>query len=238
MYLKEFDIGLLITPCEEELSDIISKYSLSRLEATHYWYKNVGNWINRNFSLENRCVFSFYERIFKKINISDFWKVYIIVTSEKIEKSIICSGGVCSVYLTYDYQKFYNLNQSEKKIKSLELLMSGLKIVSDNYNVSYDYFKKFEQEIIDLNYENCWIWKKKHRGKKAAQLQVMHDIHNVSLEFSVFNSEKEKLKCFLIQIDKPDEWNYAKYLGNIKWITSEKVIWYDQNGLVIKEFDF
>lgn len=235
MYLKQFDLNLDLIPKEEEINDIMQKNNLSQHEALYFWHKNVGNTVSRKFMLETRCIFSFYERLFDKIEIDDFWRVLIVVTKEKKDNKFISCGNVLDVYVCYDYEEFYKLDDYHKKVKSLELLMDGLKLVSEKYNILYDIFLKPTIEIIKQNYNNNWIWSTKKKGKNTAVLEIAHDIYTLKMNFFVIDSNNNCLASYE-KITNPSEWEYVRFLGKIKWVSSNNVVWIDKKGSIVKEF--
>lgn len=71
-----------------------------------------------------------------------------------------------------------------------------------------------------MNYINEWFWGRKARNNdKIAQIKVSHAVDNVTLYMVFLNKKKEVLEEIQLVSTKPDEWAYAFYLGDLKWIS-------------------
>ena len=235
MYLREFDIALSINPHEKEIEKISIEYGVTKEDAVRLWHKNIGNKISREFSLANRCIFSFYERIFEKIEISNFWKVYILVSPDIESPLLRCSGGVCDIYIYYEYSSFWDLDEINKKMKSLDLLMTGLSFLSNEYNFEYNYFEKYANIIKEARYVNEWVWARKKNGKKTAELRIFHNVNRVEIIMSVLDWHGNCLDRYTWNTNIPDEWEYVKFLGNLKWENKKTVLWLNKSGNIVNK---
>ena len=54
-------------------------------------------------------------------------------------------------------------------------------------------------------------------------------MHSCDIKVVITDREVNVLKEEIVVTEKPDEWAYAKYLGNLKWLSNNEVVLISKN---------
>lgn len=226
MILKEFDLDLPYVANKEIIKAIMEKENCQYHDATRMDY--ALNWRDKRrlFRLETRCITAMYERLFGKMKNEDGWKVLVECVENTDEENITNHSGVVSVKVKFQYEEFREKNELEKKIATLDLLMKGVEKIAIEKNWSFDQFKDVSLQIEECNYLNEWTWKKavKSPNKKYyAEVVCQHNVMSMDISIVIKQSNGvETLKRKVIS-ELPDEFAYAKHLGELKWLSDVEV---------------
>lgn len=164
--MREFEMAVDILPPDNEVNAIALKENLSYENAEKKWHRDVHRVLYNKVVEETRCICTFFQRLFPKIQFGDFWKIEIVLTNRLAYKEIII-GEVCEIRIFFDYKELMSLDDYDKKEKTLELLMNGLKIFSDKFDYPYREFDTIAEIIRKSNYENIWVWQQKKEVKRG-----------------------------------------------------------------------
>lgn len=235
MLLKEFDLDLAWVKNEEYIATLMAESGCSLGEAGKQDYDTNWKWKRFDFSLQVRCMCSFFERLFPRIHNEHFWKVMVLCKPiEGYEPSIRRGGGgVCEVSLPFDYQAFMNLDDYRKKKMTVQTLRSGINDFIKNKGMDSEPFTSTFNKIIDANYENVWLWKKPKTSpnrKHKAQILLEHEVEKIDISAIISNRQGEEITRKLLVTERPDEWFYKKYLGELKWLDNETVALISKRG--------
>lgn len=237
MYIKEFEIACELLPPEDEVREIAEGENLSFEEAEKKWHYDVHR-VKHNITVEEtRCICAYFERLFPRVQLGDFWKLEVVLTDKQEYKEFVDCLGVCEVKIRADHREFMTLKGHEKKVKTLELFMKGLKRFSEISGYPYSEFEKYADIIRDSDYENIWIWQPKKSGKRRAQVRVRHEIDFIEFTFEVYEGDIPVYKTKRLVLP-PDEWFFKPYLGRLKWESHDRVVWYYRDGGIVEEFSF
>ncbi|MDE6591565.1 MAG: hypothetical protein K2K57_00685 [Oscillospiraceae bacterium] len=237
MYIKEFEIAVDILPPDNEVKEIALRENLSYEDAEKKWYIDIRRALYNKTVEETRCICAYFQRLFPKVQLGDFWKLTVILTNRQTYREIMTVGGVCEIRIFFDHKELIDSDDHDKKQRTLELLMTGLKKFSDISGYPYEEFEKCADIIRNSDYNNTWVWQQKKRGKKRALVTVHHEVRYIDFTFEVYNGN-DLLYSNVKQITPPDEWFYSFCMGNIKWESSDRVVWYSRKGEVMDEFNF
>lgn len=174
-----------------------------------------------------------FERLLGQVKTPDCWKILIECVEDISEQRILNYSGVYTVQIKFDYSSFICKSDFEKKKQVLELIMEGVKIVSNHEGWNLEPFEEVGSKIVESNYENKWIWKKpvKSKNKKiSAEIICYHAVKNIDIYIVLKDKTGQELVKKKIISELPNEFAYSKHLGKIKWISDSQVVLVNQNG--------
>jgi len=227
MKLKEFDLDMPYIRDEEYIALLMKETDCDRREAFNKYWIDVGSWKRRKFNVETRCVTSFFERIFERIDTKDCWKILVECIDGECKTSVNNLLGVYSVQVENDYDYFENLeDELSKKKLALELLMTGIQKVAASQNWDMEPFECAYNKILEAEYRNEWVWKKPVSSpdrKHRAYIFLYHELKQIDLFLIITDKSGKEIHREKILTEIPDEWEYARHLGAIKWHDNRKV---------------
>ncbi|MBQ3566831.1 MAG: hypothetical protein IJA12_06605 [Oscillospiraceae bacterium] len=183
---------------------------------------------NRDFMTGSRCIVSMFERLLGRYK-NDVCKKINMHCGNNAERPIKTVDGFCDVYLDFtesDLKNFKFKGDYEKKVAYLELLMNGIKKVSNEYGWDTKIFEDVYNQIIQLNYENMWQWKKavcSPSRKYKAELILEHEIPYIHFNLIIKDKNNEILTERILLSEIPDEYSYAYHLGKLKWLSNYEI---------------
>lgn len=233
MFLKEFDLDLPYIPDENKIIAIMNEKNYLRNEATKLDYEK--NWKDKRhkFRLETRNISAMFERLFDKMNTNDCWKILVECVDNIMEDRVLNFTGVNTVQVKFNYNKFSASDDYQKKQKTLDLLMEGIKIVAKNENWNIEPFETVYSKICEANYTNEWVWKKpvKSAGKKfSAEVLCQHGVESIEIYMVLRDKNGAELDRKKLISELPDEFAYANHLGEVKWLSDNEVALVNKKG--------
>lgn len=233
MQLTEFDLDLPYIANEENIKLIMKDKNCSQNEATKIDYEQ--NWKDKRgtFRLETRCITAMFERLFGKMKTDNCWKVLVECVGEIKEQKVQNFSGVLTIQVKFDYEKFSGSNEYQKKQMTLSTLFEGLKIVAKEKEWSMESFEVVYSQIQNNDYSNEWIWKKpvkSHDKKFTAEVLCQHGIKYMDISIILRDKKGNELVRKKAISEFPDEFAYAKHLGELKWISSSEVALVNKKG--------
>lgn len=212
-----------------------------------FWLLSILNQYNdKQFFEQTRCITGLFERHFIKLEIPEkSWRLLVTIVDNLRGKEIVC-GETINVQIIGDVKPFYTSLTEQKKIMSLEMLKQGYDRVIELLGYPRENFDKAYQAVIDANYVNNWIWKRKFSSdrKYIAEIFCEHEVEYFRL--SVLLRENNIIVDHVHLADvSPSDFAFVQYLGELKWLATDKIeyasgdrnnIWtYDLNS---KNIDF
>ncbi|HHY73855.1 MAG TPA: hypothetical protein GX497_11690 [Bacillus bacterium] len=234
MDLKEFDLDLPYLVNEAKIQSIMKDRGCSYQEATKFDYEQNWKELRRSFRLETRCMTSMFERLFGKLKTEDCWKILVECVSDIKEERVLNFSGVCTVQVKFGVNDFLESDEYNKKVATLELLIQGIRKVVQKYGWNEDSFNHVYSLIKETQYINEWVWKKPVKspdGKYVAEVICQHNIK--SMDISILVKEKggsQAIKKNSIISELPDEFAYAKHLGQLQWLSNFEVVLINKKG--------
>ena len=230
--LNEFELDLPYIPNKEFIKTEMDNQGLTIREAKRLDYQK--NWKEKRllFRLETRCITAMFERFMSKFENKLFWKVLVEVVEDNKENSIINQSGVATVKVNYSYNDFKTLDNYKKKQKALELLLEGIRKISQEYQWNMEEFTKVEDMIKIDDYQNEWYWIKSLENSNKmynADILCEHEVNFFRINLIVKNNLNQVVKKESID-EMPDEFAYAKHLGELKWVSSKEVVLFNKKG--------
>ena len=223
MILKEIAMDLPYKKDEKRIKKIQEASGINYAEAVKRDYDLNWNEKRNNINLITRCMTSMVERLMPRIKTEDFWKILIECTETVNDDRCIVLSGVCCFQIQFDYGYFYQLNDDGKKVYVIDKTIEAIDKLGKFGKIEEIHIREIKEacyKVKELNYINKWFWGKKARNNdKIAQIKVSHAVDNVTLYMVFLNKKKEVLEEIPLVSTKPDEWAYAFYLGDLKWIS-------------------
>ena len=233
MYLSEFDLDLPYIADEDKIIAIMNEKNCLRNEATKLDYEL--NWKDKRlkFRLKTRNISAMFERLFGRMETKDCSKVLVECIDNVKEERVLNFLGVYTVQVKFNYNKFSASDYYKKKQKTLDLLMKGIKIVAENENWNIEPFETVYSKIREANYTNEWVWKKpvKRADKKfSAEILCQHGVESIEIYIVLRDKNGAELDRNKVISELPDEFAYAKHLGEVKWLSDNKALLVNRKG--------
>lgn len=143
--------------------------------------------------------------------------------------------GIAEVKILYDYSLFIDKSNEQKKRDTLDIIMKGLKIISENYKTDMKPFEEIKSMIVSADYQNNWVWKTKwNPGRKYnAIVYVEHEVDNAIIKLKIEDKKGNTVFNNKLVTAKPDEWDYAPFLGKMLWQNSKDFVFMDKKNNVV-----
>ena len=232
MRLVEFDLDLDYVANEENIALIMKKSGCERNEATRQDYEINWKGKRRDFSSQTRCMTAFFSRLLGGINTEDCKKLLVRCVPEVYGKNVITtSDGFCDVQIQFDYDSFMLLDNFAKKKATLELLMKGIRLVAEDKNWDMKPFESTYVKIVSARYINEWTWQKSAKSpnnKNVAHILLQHEVSEINIFIIVSDKSGNEILRKKVMSELPDEWYYARHLGEIKWVSNSEIVLVDK----------
>ncbi|GAA0177103.1 hypothetical protein SH2C18_03890 [Clostridium sediminicola] len=233
--LKEIGFDVRYIPSEEVAALLVGKSEEERNKITVEDYNKNYKQRNVEFRYQTRCIASFYERCFKSYKNDKCWKI-LIECVPNVNREPMAVLGIYHVQVSFDINDFFKLDDLEKKRKTLELINTAVSEVVKKENWDEAIFENAYNRVIKENYVNKWVWKKpkNNPGRKyLAKVLLEHDIYSCDISIIITDKKEQVIKRKLVVKEKPSEWMFAKYFGNLKWLSNKEVALIDRSGSIV-----
>jgi hypothetical protein len=183
--------------------------------------------LRREFNFQTRYISSNLAREFEpfKNNIGA-WKVLVevvpIITNPRIQNQI----GVLTTQVVGDAENYLTLETVEKRTQAVSWLLEGTRKVFDAYGWPIETVESAIQRVIDKDFLNVSVWKKKINNKKSsASVEVIIQLDEKAAEIRALFRSKDDLimQNVLIFSTLPSEFIYVPCLGKIAWLDERTV---------------
>jgi len=235
--IRDFGLNLTYVHDEEQIEFLQHKYNLCRSEAIKLDYQN--RWKDKcvRFSLETRCIASFFARVYKNPNTKGCSKILVECAEEPKEKQAVSLFGICEVQVKFNYEDFVALDNYGKKKMTLELLMTGVRKAATDQGWDIEPFEQAYEVIKQADYNNEGTWHKKAKNretKQTARIFLVHEVEKIDIYMKIEDKLGKEVYSKKIITEKPDEFIYARYLDEFYWRSNEEVVlkWKDGEFVV------
>jgi hypothetical protein len=115
----------------------------------------------------------------------------------------------------------------------LETLQEGVRLVVAGEGWDPCIFEEVYKEIIRLDYQNNYIHDKpKSNPTRQYKAEIFCEYSIYSFDISIIIRDKlgQELKRERVKSEIPNEWEFVKHLGKLKWISRGRVAIIDKMG--------
>ncbi|RFU62577.1 hypothetical protein [Bacillus sp. V59.32b] len=183
--------------------------------------------VSESFSYQTRCITKLYENVFtKKFKTMDCKQLNFHCGDYSSYKSLGNVDGFCDVQVPYDIEWFLNLSDDRKKRETLELILRSIKYVLEIKKWDEKPFLEAYNRVIDLNYQNQYIWGKPKKSPDktyTAEVFCVHGLYEFKINLIIRNNSGHKVVEQNVISAEPDELIYSRFLGELKWVDKNKV---------------
>lgn len=234
MYLSDIDIDIPYKIKPETIERIMVENSCSYEHAIQKDYEENWKWnIIRRFTLETRCIVSMFLRLMGKVRTQDCSKIVINCVNEEINNDVNSRMGICKVEHYLDYSLFFTKSEYEKKLLTLNIIEKGISRIAEDKNWDFYPFQEIINKIVDLGYNNYWIWGKGVKSPSklySAEVHLEHGVKDIKIYICILNKKSEVITKELGIIELPHEFSYARHLGKLVWTSQTEVQLQNKNG--------
>ncbi|WP_342602576.1 hypothetical protein [Peribacillus sp. FSL E2-0159] len=191
---------------------------------------------NLNFYRETRCIASLYSRLLSEIKTDEYKGILINCVSgldviNKLEADSFIMFNYKSVFAEINMKEFFSLpTDQRKKEYTLEVMQKPLEQVAKELNCDISLFKDIHQKIINLDFENKWIYAKKSSPNRKYSCSIVCEQEvsyiDVFLEIKKRNGEVIGRERIMRETDTDEQHLFSK-LGKIGWTHNHKVSFSD-----------
>ena len=215
MKLREIAINVYYEPHIYGINESNYDSRKEYLKHCQEYYRNNIFIYDSTLGMQTRNIASFFSRSYFK-NFKDmqfpFQKVIISCCKDEANSGkITVFEGIAEVKVLYDYSVFIGKSNEQKKRDSLDIIMKGLKVISENYKTDMRPFEEIKTMIVSADYQNNWVWKTKwNPGRKyKAIVEVEHKVDNADINLKIEDKKGNTIFNKKLITAKPDEWDYA-----------------------------
>ncbi|MBC1779287.1 hypothetical protein [Listeria booriae] len=145
-------------------------------------------------------------------------------STNALERTIEIDGFL-DVCVHYDVKNFAKFSEKQKKEIQLEIIMLGLKKACEHLSLEYAPFEEIQKQIISLNYNHCFIWKKPKfspNRKRKVFVKVDWGIYKIDLMLVIEERNGTILLQRAVPINHPGTMG-LDILGELKWLDNDTV---------------
>lgn len=229
----EFELDLPYIADEEEIQTIMNGKKCQHHEATRMDYHLNWREKRRSFRLETRCITAMYERLFSPMKTEDSRKILVECVDHITDARVLNISGVVSVQVEFSHDEFRTANEDEKKRIALHLLMKGIGKAAGDRGWLFEPFRTVATQIEQTGYSNEWVWKQavpNRVTKYYAEVLCQHHVNSMDISILIRTANGVEVHRELVRSELPDEFAYAKHLGELKWISASEVALINKKG--------
>lgn len=191
------------------------------------------------FGYQTRSTTALYGRMFIPFDAKDkkndkVWKLLVEVVPQITDSRLLNLLGVLTMQIEGDPDNLLSSNVHNKPAIALAWLEEGVNRMAELCDWQLRPFTDAAKAVRDLNYVNCWRWKKRHWNKSrtiACDVIVKHDVEQAQI-YSVFKTPDDNdIGCTLLYTTPPDEFHFMRCLGKARWLDNERFELVSKNGL-------
>ena len=203
------------------------------------YYRDHVLLLDREFRLQTRNITSFFSRLlykhFKNMQYP-FSKVIIsCCIGENSSGTITDLEGIAEVKILYDYRMFPSKSETSKKHDALDIIMRGLKLISDRYGIDMKPFEEVESMILAADYRNNWVWNTKWNPGRTynAIINIDHNLNETVIYLRIEAKNGSIVFNSALVTAKPDEWDYDFFLGKMVWQSTKEFVLFDKKNNIV-----
>lgn len=223
--LKEIGLYPQYIPSEEIIKQLAGKSEEKRKKITVDDYNRNYKEKFFEFRLQTRCIAALYERSFNAYKNNKCWKIVIncVLNVDREPNSV---NGIYLVQVKFNIEDFFGLDDFEKKRKTLDIITKGVSQIVQKEGWDKTVFDDAHNKVLAENYENRWIWKKQksNPGRQyIAKVLCEHGLYSCNISLIIEDKRGQVIKQEIVIREKPDEWAFSKYFGDLMWISNNEV---------------
>lgn len=230
--LREIRFYVKYTPSKDVQASLIGKSEEERNAITIEDYNKNYKERNFQFRLQTRNITAFYEKCLKGYKNDKCSKINIECVENEVREPSWWDR-IYTVQVVYNIDDFFKLDDLAKKKKALELIQVAMTQVIEKEGWDKTLFDDAYNTVISENYTNKWIWKKQKNNpsrKYIAKVLCEHNIYTCDISILIMDKNNQVIKRELIVSEKPDEWKFGDYFGDLKWTSNDEVILISKRG--------
>lgn len=232
LILREIRFYVRYTPSKEIEALLVGKNEEERNKITVEDYNKNYQQRDFQFRLQTRNITSFYERCLKGYKNDKCSKINIECVENVVSKPSEVLG-IYTVQVAFNVDDFFKLNDFDKKKKTLELIRIAISQVLKNEKWDKSIFDEAYNGVISEDYDNKWVWKKQKNSpnrKYIAKVFCEHGIYSCDISIIITDKNEQIIKKEMVVREKPDEWMFGKYFGDLRWISNNEVVLIVKDG--------
>ncbi|HDR4882951.1 TPA: hypothetical protein QCR18_002176 [Bacillus cereus] len=234
MILRDIKFVLEFNPNKyiSEIRKVMKEKKLNEEQATQFYYKEEFQDKAVQIRDESRCISGLYISCLGKYHTSETKEIIIHLVDELSEASLINVDGFIEIQIIFNLEQYISLTNHQKNQILLNIIQRATKSVGDIFEWEYQPFQEAYNKVIEKNYENNYVWKKKvSPGRKyIAEVFCMHEINEYLIYMIVKDyRDKNELKRELLHRVSPHEFMFVPYLGDLKWLSNDSVALIGEN---------
>lgn len=231
MILKEIEMDLPYERNESriknsQITETMDYDTAVKMDYNLYWKDK-----RRAFQLSTRCMTSMVERLISPIITADCWKILIEcvnIPEENVVKNFL---GVYVVQVQFDYEKYIISTDFEKKKIIISEIVKATNIVSQETGMDLEEVRHACYQIQKIGFVNEWLWGNSKKNKdNYVQIKVRHEVEEVLIFMIFMDKKKNIIKEIKLVSTVPDEREYSRYLGKLKWVSDNEAVLIAKNG--------
>lgn len=226
LILREIRFYVRYTPSKEIEALLVGKNEEERNKITVEDYNKNYQQRDFQFRLQTRNITSFYERCLKGYKNDKCSKINIECVENVVSKPSEVLG-IYTVQVAFNVDDFFKLNDFDKKKKTLELIRIAISQVLKSEKWDKSIFNEAYNSVISEDYDNKWVWKKQKNSpnrKYIAKVFCEHGIYSCDISIIITDKNEQIIKKEMVIREKPDEWMFGKYFGDLRWISNNEVV--------------
>ncbi|MDP4147003.1 MAG: hypothetical protein Q8936_21435 [Bacillota bacterium] len=230
--LREIRFYVCYTPSKEIEALLVGKTEEEQNKITVEDYDKNYHHRDFEFRLQTRSIASFYVRCLKGYKNDKCSKINIECVPN-IVREPNALFGIYSVQVAFNVDEFFKLDNLGKKKKTLELIKVAISQLIEKEGWDKEIFDEAYNRIVSENYVNKWAWKKQKNNpsrKYIAKVSCEHGIHSFDISIVIMDKNNNIIKEETVVREKPDEWMFGRYFGDLKWISNNEVVLVDKEG--------
>lgn len=226
MLLSDIALDMPYIKNNKYVNELISMGMVEE-EAIKQDYQTNWKWKRWHFGNETRCIADFYLRLLGKFETKETKKITIKCVEKANTNEVDTRAGFTEVEVEFDYETYINSNSCEKKKMISDKLFEGIVKIASVYGWDMSIFKQVYLSIIENNYNNEYIWKKKASPsrKYIAEILCQHDVDQYVIKMNIKHRNTSIIvKSELLKTETPHPILYVSHLGNLKWESNNEAI--------------
>ncbi|MFP8782365.1 hypothetical protein [Planococcus plakortidis] len=179
------------------------------------------------FYVETNCIVYLFEQFLPKFHFDDVNSVrFECYPNAELACQPVIMDGLLPVTIPYDVSDFYQLSDLEKKKKTLDLMMDGLRVICKDKGWDEELFLYAYQKVVEKNYTFKKTYKKPKSSpnrKLKAKIEIEIGIYDCTASLVVEDKEQKHIYSEALYQEKPIFELLYPLLGDIKWVGNDEV---------------